>query len=201
VEAEEARTKTAPARDREAPGEEQAELRRKAEAAADKAKAARDAALAAAENVGVEPPDLEPLAADSIPRRGLARRADGAPTTKTQRNFTDPDSHLMQSGGAYVQGYNRQPGRDPRVAGDLGHALAARRAHPYADGVPHGSVIVRCHGRRFGPLVDGSGRVDFFPDSGGPASCSGTTFDSTPPPRSWKRSGSASPLARAMCWW
>jgi hypothetical protein len=43
-----------------------------------------------------------------MPRRGLARKADGAPTKKTQRNFTDPDSHLMQSGGSYLQGYNCQ---------------------------------------------------------------------------------------------
>jgi hypothetical protein len=43
-----------------------------------------------------------------MPRRGLARKADGTPTAKTQRNFTDPDSHLMQSGGSYLQGYNCQ---------------------------------------------------------------------------------------------
>jgi hypothetical protein len=43
-----------------------------------------------------------------MPRRGLARKADGTPTNKTQRNFTDPDSHLMQSGGSYLQGYNCQ---------------------------------------------------------------------------------------------
>jgi hypothetical protein len=41
-----------------------------------------------------------------MPRRGLARKADGTPTKKTQRNFTDPDSHLMHSGGSYLQGYN-----------------------------------------------------------------------------------------------
>jgi len=43
-----------------------------------------------------------------MPRGGLARKADGTPTKKTQRNFTDPDSHLMQSGGSYLQGYNCQ---------------------------------------------------------------------------------------------
>ena len=37
-----------------------------------------------------------------------ARKADGTPTKKSQRNFTDPDSHLMQSGGTYLQGYNCQ---------------------------------------------------------------------------------------------
>jgi hypothetical protein len=51
-----------------------------------------------------------------MPRRGLARKTDGTPTNKTQRNhrcaegcaYTDPDSHLMQSGGTYLQGYNCQ---------------------------------------------------------------------------------------------
>ena len=43
-----------------------------------------------------------------MPRRGLARKADGTPTRKTQRNFTDADSHLIESGGSYLQGYNCQ---------------------------------------------------------------------------------------------
>jgi hypothetical protein len=56
----------------------------------------------------VKPPDLEPLASDAMPRRGLARKADGTPTSKSQRNFTNPESHLMQSNGSYLQGYNCQ---------------------------------------------------------------------------------------------
>jgi hypothetical protein len=51
--------------------------------------------------------------------------------------------------------------RVPYVAGDLGHALAVRWAHPYPDGFPQSGVIRRFHGRRLGPLVDGSDRVDF----------------------------------------
>jgi hypothetical protein len=107
-EAEQARAKAAAARESEVPAAEQAELNRKAETAAAKAKTARQKAIEAAENAGVEPPDLEALAAEAMPRRGLARMADGTPTRKTQRNFTDPDSHLMQSGGSYLQGYNCQ---------------------------------------------------------------------------------------------
>ena len=107
-EAEEARTKAVAAQESNAPAAEQAELNKKAEAAAVRAKAARETAIKAAESAGVEAPDLEPLAADAMPRRGLARKADGTPTSKTQRNFTDPDSHLMQSGGSYLQGYNCQ---------------------------------------------------------------------------------------------
>jgi transposase len=106
--AEEASAKAAAAQEADAPPTEQAELRKKAEAADAKAKAAREKAIEAAEHAGLEPPDVEPLAADAMPRRGLARKADGTPTNKTQRNFTDPDSHLMQSGGSYLQGYNCQ---------------------------------------------------------------------------------------------
>ena len=58
-----------------------------------------------------------PLAADAMPRRGLARNADGAPTKKTQQNFTDSDSHLMHSGVTYLQGYNYQ------VADDSDHQV------------------------------------------------------------------------------
>jgi transposase len=107
-EAREARAKASAAQESDAPAAEQAELDRKAETAAAKAKAAREKAIEAAEIAGVEPPDLEPLEADAMPRRGLARKADGTPTQKTQRNFTDPDSHLMKSDGHYIQGYNCQ---------------------------------------------------------------------------------------------
>ena len=107
-EAEEARARAAAAREADAPEAEHAELWKKAEAAAAKAKVAREAAIEAAETAGLEPPDLEPLAVDAMPRRGLARKADGTPTKKSQRNFTDPESHLMQSGGSYLQGYNCQ---------------------------------------------------------------------------------------------
>jgi hypothetical protein len=107
-EAEEARAQATAAQKAKAPAAEQAERTKKAEAAASKAKAAREKAIAAAEDAGLDPPNLEPLAAEAMPRRGLARKADGSPTHKTQRNFTDPDSHLMQSGGSYLQGYNCQ---------------------------------------------------------------------------------------------
>ncbi|MCP9840450.1 hypothetical protein KBY93_07340 [Synechococcus sp. J7-Johnson] len=64
----------------------------------------------------MEPWDLEPLVADAMPLLGLARKADGTPTTKSQRNHrcaegftnTDSESRLMQSGRSYLQGYNCQ---------------------------------------------------------------------------------------------
>ena len=107
-EAEEARAKAAAVQESDAAAAEQAELKKKAEVAAAKAEAAREQAIEAAETAGVEPPNLEPLPVDAMPRRGLARKADGTPTKKSQRKFTDPESHLMQSGGSYLQGYNCQ---------------------------------------------------------------------------------------------
>jgi len=107
-EADEASATAAAAQDSEAPAAEQSELGKKAESAAAKAREARDTATEAAEYAGLEPPDLEPLAAGAMPRRGLARKAGGTPKGKSQRNFTDPDSHLMHSGGSYLQGYNCQ---------------------------------------------------------------------------------------------
>ena len=41
-------------------------------------------------------------------RRGLARKADGTPTKKTQPHLTDPEGHLMLSGVSFLQGYNCQ---------------------------------------------------------------------------------------------
>jgi hypothetical protein len=107
-EAEEARAKATVAREAAAPAAEQAELNQEAEVATAKAKEAGDKAIKAAENAGVEPPDLNPMAADAMPRRGLARKADGTPIKATQRNFTDPESHLIKTDGHYIQAYNCQ---------------------------------------------------------------------------------------------
>ncbi len=107
-EADQARAQADDAKQAEVPAAEQAELNKRAEAAAAKAKAAREKAIEAATEAGLEPPDLEPLEDESMPRRGLARKANGTPTAKTQRNFTDPDSHLMKSDSHYIQGYNCQ---------------------------------------------------------------------------------------------
>jgi transposase len=98
----------AAAQEVDAAAAEQVELNRGAEATADKAIAATDKAIEAAETAGVEPPDLAPLKSDAMTRRGLARKADGTPMAKTQRNFPDPDCYLMQSGSLYLQAYNCQ---------------------------------------------------------------------------------------------
>jgi len=107
-EADEARAKADAAQQVEASPAEQAELNKRAEAAAAKARAAREKAIETAKEAGLDPPDLEPLAAEAMPCRGLSRKANGTPTPKTQRNFTDADSHLMKSDGHYIQGYKCQ---------------------------------------------------------------------------------------------
>jgi len=43
-----------------------------------------------------------------LPSHRVPTRADGTPTAKAQRNFTDPDSRIMKSGNGFVQGYNAQ---------------------------------------------------------------------------------------------
>ena len=87
---------------------EQQKLAGKAAKAREKAEAARELAIEKANEAGLEPQGLEPQPLDAMPYRGLAHRADGSPTTKTQRNFTDPDSHIVKSDGNVLQGYNCQ---------------------------------------------------------------------------------------------
>jgi len=87
---------------------EQQKLAGKAARAREKAEAARELAIEKANEAGLEPQGLEPQPLDAMPYRGLAHRADGSPTSKTQRNFTDPDSHIVKSDGNVLQGYNCQ---------------------------------------------------------------------------------------------
>ena len=91
---------------------EQQKLRDKAAKAKEKAEAARELAIEKAKEAGVELQGLEPQAADAMPYRGLAHRADGSPTPAAQRNFTDPDSHIVKSDGNLLQGYNCQAAVD-----------------------------------------------------------------------------------------
>jgi hypothetical protein len=87
-------------------------LRKQAKQAAENAEAATHLAIETAEAAGVEAPDLEPRAADAMPCRGLPTNAAGVPDAKAQRNFTDPDSHIMKRDGNWIQGYNWQAAVD-----------------------------------------------------------------------------------------
>ena len=53
-----------------------------------------------------EPPP--PPTGDDLPSHRIPTTADGKPTPKAQRNFTDPESRIMKGGDGYVQAYNCQ---------------------------------------------------------------------------------------------
>jgi transposase len=91
---------------------EQQKLRDKADRSREKAETAKNLAIEKAQEAGLEPEGLEPQEADAMPHRGLAHRADGSPKASAQRNFTDPDSHIMKSDGNLLQGYNCQAAVD-----------------------------------------------------------------------------------------
>ncbi|QPN58442.1 IS1182 family transposase [Synechococcus sp. CBW1002] len=96
----------------EGPEQQRQECSKTADRVVEKAAAAKDLAIAKANEAGLGPPDLEPLAADQMPHRGLAHKACGTPTKGSQRNFTDPASHIMKSDGNWIQGYNCQAAVD-----------------------------------------------------------------------------------------
>jgi len=96
----------------DADASEQQKLAGKAVKAQEKAEAAKDLAIEKAHEAGFEPEGLDPQPTDAMPYRGLAHRADGSPTAAAQRNYTDPDSHIMKSDGNLLQGYNCQAAVD-----------------------------------------------------------------------------------------
>jgi transposase len=49
-----------------------------------------------------------PPTGDDLPSHRIPTTAEGKPTPKAQRNFTDPESRIMKSGDGYVQAYNCQ---------------------------------------------------------------------------------------------
>jgi hypothetical protein len=56
--------------------------------------------------VGAEAGD--PETPEGMPKHRPKCETDGTPKPKAQRNFTDPDSRIMEKGGEFLQGYNRQ---------------------------------------------------------------------------------------------
>jgi transposase len=81
-----------------------------------RADTARALALQKLQETGIDPEtvglgEAEPMA---MPTRGLPSNAQGKPSPKAQRNFTDPDSHVMKSGNGYIQGYNAQAAVDSK---------------------------------------------------------------------------------------
>jgi transposase len=85
---------------------------RRAERMQQRADGAKDLAIAKAEAAGLSEPELAPRGPMDLPSRGLPTDAEGNPKAKAQRNFTDPDSHIMKGPDGYLQGYNAQAAVD-----------------------------------------------------------------------------------------
>jgi hypothetical protein len=90
---------------------QQAECR--ARAARGRAELARRLAIEKAQAADLSTPDplisVDPLA---MPSRNLPTTAAGDPKANAQRNFTDPDSHILKGGDGWIQGYNCQAAVD-----------------------------------------------------------------------------------------
>ena len=101
----------------EASGDEQASKRaaRRGRGARRRADGANKLAIEKAEAAGLEPPDItaagvcDPLA---MPSRQLPTDACGNPKPQVQRNFSDPDSHILKGADGWIQGYNAQAAVD-----------------------------------------------------------------------------------------
>jgi hypothetical protein len=48
------------------------------------------------------------LTEEGLPKHRVRARPDGTPHSRAQRNFVDPESRIMERGGAFLQGYNCQ---------------------------------------------------------------------------------------------
>jgi transposase len=86
---------------------------RRAKAARGRAELARKLAIEKAQAAGLSTPD--PLSSDdpvAMPSRNLPTTAAGEPKANAQRNFTDPDSHILKGGDGWIQGYNCQAAVD-----------------------------------------------------------------------------------------
>jgi transposase len=86
---------------------------RRARSARGRAELARKLAIEKAQAAVLSTPDplssADPLA---MPSRNLPTTAAGDPKANAQRNFTDPDSHILKGGDGWIQGYNCQAAVD-----------------------------------------------------------------------------------------
>ncbi|MFM7753724.1 MAG: transposase, partial [Cyanobium sp.] len=93
--------------------QETQQAERRARAARGRAELARRLAIEKAQAAGLSTPDplnsADPLA---MPSRNLPTTAAGDPKANAQRNFTDPDSHILKGGDGWIQGYNCQAAVD-----------------------------------------------------------------------------------------
>ncbi len=62
-----------------------------------------------------DPDDEPPFTTPSgLPMNRPPRSPDGTPKPEAQRNFTDPESRIMEKGGSFLQGYNCQAAVDEK---------------------------------------------------------------------------------------
>jgi hypothetical protein len=86
---------------------------RRAKAARGRAELARKLAIDKAQAAGLSTPDpLSSMDSLAMPSRNLPTTATGDPKGNAQRNFTDPDSHILKGGDGWIQGYNCQAAVD-----------------------------------------------------------------------------------------
>jgi transposase len=97
-------------------GDELPEELRRAETRLQRIREAKKAleaeAKAAVEEDKRDDDDDGPPPAEDLPHHTVPHTAEGAPTPKAQRNFTDPDSRIMKAGATFVQGFNAQAAVD-----------------------------------------------------------------------------------------
>jgi len=94
--------------------EEQGKRARERAAEADDPKAAKRLERHAerreqlAADIEARPEETIPGAGDELPFHKVKHDKHGVPKPKAQRNFTDPESRIMESGGSYLQAFNCQ---------------------------------------------------------------------------------------------
>lgn len=93
-----------------APPKQVKRARTRATIRAGKAGAAVVRAKRRAQEAGEPEPNLEPP--EDLPFHQVPAETNGDPKPGAQRNFTDPESQIMQQGGAFLQGYNCQAAVD-----------------------------------------------------------------------------------------
>ena len=67
-----------------------------------------------------------------LPKHKVLTTAEGKPTDKAQRNFTDPESRIMKTGDGFIQGYNCQA-----VVDDANQIIVAQATTNQAPDVEH----------------------------------------------------------------
>ncbi|MFN0063933.1 MAG: IS1182 family transposase [Myxococcaceae bacterium] len=91
-------------------GDELPEELRRAEGRLERIREAKKALEAEAKKAAEKDDDDDdaPPRAEDLPSHQVPHTAEGTPTPKAQRNFTDPDSRIVKTGNGFMQGFNAQ---------------------------------------------------------------------------------------------